>query len=285
MSSINYNMRVPSFKGTDSEDVSMWFSSFTSVMSLNGINERNPLIFYYFRSALSDAALYWLCKFINQYEKNCQVLITMACNNLGLLSSCLLPVEELKRIEEQAKPLILKDFGKLKETFIKRFAPKICSSIAELSLINNRENQCNSIIELNEVQLYGNNSSVSSSQSAVEENSTEPVIAQLQQDPAASGTVSLGAQSPVMAPSASPSMNGRDNNINLSSNASITKHSQEMVLASANSVVIQFVICTTFKVQAHCLMHINKCEDDRYVLMKMMISNYKLTLDNIRTLV
>ncbi len=173
MSSINYNMRVPSFKGTDSEDVLMWFSSFTSVMSLNGINERNPLIFYYFRSALSDAALYWLCKFINQYEKNRQVLITMACNNLGLLSSCLLPVEELKRIEEQAKPLILKDFGKLKETFIKRFAPKICSSIAELSLINNRENQCNSIIELNEVQLYGNNSSVSSSQSAVEENSTD----------------------------------------------------------------------------------------------------------------
>ena len=173
MSSINYNMKVPSFKGTDSEDVLMWFSSFTSVMSLNGINERNPLIFYYFRSALSDAALYWLCKFINQYEKNRQVLISMACNNLGLLSSCLLSVEELKRIEEQAKPLILKDFGKLKETFIKRFAPKICSSIAELSLINNRENQCNSIIELNEVQLYGNNSSVSSSQSAVEENSTD----------------------------------------------------------------------------------------------------------------
>jgi len=172
MSSINYNMRVPSFKGTDSEDVLMWFSSFTSVMSLNGINERNPLIFYYFRSALSDAALYWLCKFINQYEKNRQVLITMACNNLGLLSSCLLPVEELKRIEEQARPLILKDFGKLKETFIKRFAPKICSSIAELSLINNQENQCNSIKELNEIQRNGNSSrnTISSNQSVAKEN-------------------------------------------------------------------------------------------------------------------
>jgi len=121
---------------------------------------------------LSDAALYWLCKFINQYEKNRQVLITMACNNLGLLSSCLLPVEELKRIEEQAKPLILKDFGKLKETFIKRFAPKICSSIAELSVINNRENQCNSIKGLNEIQRNGNSSSntISSNQSVAKEN-------------------------------------------------------------------------------------------------------------------
>jgi len=167
-------MKVPSFKGTDSEDVLMWFSSFTSVMSLNGINERNPLIFYYFRLALSDAALHWICEYMNKYEENRQVLISMACNNLGLLSSCLLPVEELKRIEEQAKPLILKDFGKLKETFIKRFAPKICSSIAELSLINNRENQCNSesIKGLNEIQRNGNSSSntISSNQSVAKEN-------------------------------------------------------------------------------------------------------------------
>ena len=172
MSSINYNMKVPSFKGTDSEDVLMWLSSFQSVMSLNGINERNPLIFYYFRLALSDAALHWICEYMNKYEENRQVLITMACNNLGLLSSCLLPVEELKRIEEQAKPLILKDFGKLKETFIKRFAPKICSSIAELSLINNRENQCNSIKGLNEIQHNGNSSSntISSNQSVAKEN-------------------------------------------------------------------------------------------------------------------
>jgi len=165
-------MRVPSFKGTDSEDVLMWFSSFTSVMSLNGINERNPLIFYYFRLALSDAALHWICEYMNKYEENRQVLITMACNNLGLLSSCLLPVEELKRIEEQAKPLILKDFGKLKETFIKRFAPKICSSIAELSLINNRENQCNSIKGLKEIHRNENSSSntISSNQSVAKEN-------------------------------------------------------------------------------------------------------------------
>ena len=172
MSSINYNMKVPSFKGTDSEDVLMWFSSFQSVMSFNGINERNPLIFYYFRLALSDAALHWICEYMNKYEENRQVLISMACNNLGLLSSCLLPVEELSRIEEQAKPLILKDFGKLKETFIKRFAPKICSSIAELSLINNQENQCNSIKGLNEIQRNGNSSSntISSNQSVAKEN-------------------------------------------------------------------------------------------------------------------
>ena len=143
-------VQVPTFKGSDSEDALMWLSSFKSAMSLNGISERNPHIFDHFRLALSDAALRWLSEHTSKYEDNRQVLRQMVYNNLGLSSDSPLPVEELNRIEEQAKPAILKDFEKLKEEFIKRFAPKIRSSTAQIRLMKIQANQFNSITELYE---------------------------------------------------------------------------------------------------------------------------------------
>ena len=141
-------VQTPVFKGSSTEDAVAWLASFQSAMFVNGVSETNPLIFHHFRLALADTALRWLNSFSANYEEDRRTLIAMTRRNQGTVAS--FSQETLAQIDRQATPAILKDFEKLKQEFINRFAPKIRSSTAQLKIMSIHASNFNSISELYE---------------------------------------------------------------------------------------------------------------------------------------
>lgn len=139
--------QVPAFRGTEDEDAHAWLPSFTSAMMLNGINENNPVIFDYFRLAMSGVAQSWFMSLSPNYDSDRATMMEIARrNNSGQAIS----EERMRQIEIEARPMVLRDFALLRSAFLERFAPDIRVQAAQIQLMALNIRQFESVTELYE---------------------------------------------------------------------------------------------------------------------------------------